>query len=229
MAPPLRSSPLQRLPAHSCGFFIASGFQAETPYACRFSKPLGALQLGACRSCFRSDPLVGFFSSELCSSHAAVRRFQRRYPHAVGPKPTATTEIATATGNALVFRVLLHVIVHHFQIGGLDRTGACSSLEILPLQGSLPRWNGVTFITPPLSSLAVPGANDRPSCSSGSCFQTGLAGPSRSCRPSWGSWPSDHHSRSDLHRLGSHLLRDRGTSPPSNISSLSLQIGRAHV
>jgi hypothetical protein len=79
-APPMRSAPLQRFPAHSSSF---GGRDCQVPSRLRpqvFSTSRRLHPPRACRPCFMPDPLMGLRPSELCSPRQAVRRLRRLMP-----------------------------------------------------------------------------------------------------------------------------------------------------
>jgi hypothetical protein len=81
--PPLRFSPLQRLPAR--GSSMMAGFASPDRLRPQvFSTSRRVHPPRACRPCFMPDPLMGLCPSELCSFRVAVRRLRRRSPLAVG-------------------------------------------------------------------------------------------------------------------------------------------------
>jgi hypothetical protein len=118
--------------------------------------------------CFMPHPLMGLCPPELCSSRAAVRCLQRRYPHDVSTNPTAEppapnptaetagdkTSIWNGPGSALASRVLLHARVRHPWRRRLDRHRARSSPGLCALQGFSPAE--MARPSPPLPSWAWP-------------------------------------------------------------------------
>jgi hypothetical protein len=160
------------------------------------------------------DPLLGFCPPELCSTRVAVRRLRRRCPLDVQtvqltarqlaltvyvPKHTARPTRSDIMGNNLSSPRLQGFAPHGSpppKAGCLGRPKARSSPGFSPLQGVLPRWNGLAFTTPPLMGFVL--QDDESShepAPTGCCFQTRLADLRRDCRPSWGLSPYDHHNR----------------------------------
>jgi hypothetical protein len=105
----------------------------------------------ACRPCFRPDPLLGLYPSELSSSRAAVRR----HP---APAPLLALEAIPKD------RPRLQGFAPHgsppLDGRGLTPPPARSSPGLSALQGSLPRCLGAAFAAPPLMGFSSRGAND---------------------------------------------------------------------
>jgi len=112
---------------------------------------------------FHADPLLGLNPPELYSSHAAVRRLRRRYPHAVGPETARSDSNASPSAINLGsnegsdfrakrsdkatfpdFRVFLRARVRHGQ-RRFRPMHARSSPGLSPLQGVPPRRDGLAF------------------------------------------------------------------------------------
>jgi hypothetical protein len=176
-APPLRFRPLQRFSSPEQRHELA-GYAFPTACAFRFSQPPGAFirpeptGLVPCRIRSWGHP------PELCSSHAAVRCFQRRSP----------------LGVRTAFRVLLRARVRFpVQLFKL-KTGYVALLGLFPSR--VFSLSALVRPSPDLPSCGYRLGRKRPNrihfrvshAESPACL-------SRDRRPSWGSWPLGRHAR----------------------------------
>lgn len=156
---------------------------------------------------FHPGSALGVPPSELCSSHAAVRRSWRPYPHVVGRSfsPAASSSRSVGLRPASVqsqhtdvqkrpaFRVLLRMRVRHFE-RWLRSFEMRSSLGFAPLQGlSSPEWHGLHRPSPLGVTFKLHAAFEPPS---GSCLPARLACLSKEKATPHGVCGLDHHARS---------------------------------
>jgi hypothetical protein len=204
--------------------------------ASRFSQPLDALPAPDLLVLFRTRSAHGVRPPELYPSRAAVRRFRRRYPPAVGttcstsrPRRTAVaprrargTEAASvkptekpSTSGCCSAREFAT------ERQGFRPPRARSSPGHFSLQGVHPHGNehGLHRASPHV--VLTRDASGSHAATSGSCFPRGWLVSLETADPPGISRLVTRHSRSSRTRLGSHLLRTRGSSPSPGSPSLS--------